>query len=149
MYMDMLKNFNRQEIILLTVFVIYLIGNFKLPNSINELVDNSFGNVIVILLALALFINTSPILGVVGFLVAYEIIRRASISTGTDAIKKYLPSEENKAKKMEQYQPPMSTQDITLEEEMIDNIVEFTENNDLPDSNVKPILDNNYGAEQL
>ncbi len=126
-----------------------MIGNFKLPNSINELVDNSFGNVIVILLALALFINTSPILGVVGFLVAYEIIRRASISTGTDAIKKYLPSEENKAKKMEQYQPPMSTQDITLEEEMIDNIVEFTENNDLPDSNVKPILDNNYGAEQL
>jgi hypothetical protein len=149
MYMDMLKNFNRQEIILLTVFVIYLIGNFKLPNSINELVDNSFGNVIVILLALALFINTSPILGVVGFLVAYEIIRRASISTGTDAIKKYLPSEENKAKKMEQYQPPMSTPDITLEEEMIDNIVEFTENNDLPESNVKPILDNNYGAEQL
>ena len=149
MYMDMLKNFNRQEIILLTVFVIYLIGNFKLPNTINELVDNSFGNVVVILLALALFINTSPILGVVGFLVAYEIIRRASISTGTDAIKKYLPSEENKAKKMEQYQPPMSTPDITLEEEMIDNMVEFTENNDLPESNVKPILDNNYGAEQL
>ena len=147
--MNILKDFNRQELILLTVFVIYLIGNFKLPNTLNELVDNSFGNVVVILLALALFINTSPILGVVGFLVAYEIIRRASISTGTDAIKKYLPSEENKAKKMEQYQPPMSTPDITLEEEMIDNIVEFTENNDLPESNVKPILDNNYGAEQL
>ena len=100
-------------------------------------------------IALSLFIHSSPILGIVGFLVAYELIRRASINTGTDAIKRYLPSEENKAKKMEQYQPSQSTPDVTLEEEMIDNMVEFTENNDLPETNVKPVLGNNYGAEEL
>lgn len=149
MYMDLLKKLNRQEMILLTVFVIYLIGNFNLPESINDLIDNTFGNVAVILVALALFVNSSPVLGIIGFLVAYELIRRASVSTGTDAIERYLPSEENKAKKMETYQPPQSTPDVTLEEEMVDNIIEFTEKNDIPESNVKPILDNNYGAEVL
>ena len=149
MYMDLFKKLNKQEIILLVVFSIYLIGNFQLPPGINELIDNSFGNVVVILTALSLFIHSSPILGIVGFLVAYELIRRASINTGTHAIKRYLPSEENKAKKMEQYQPSQSTHDVTLEEEMIDNMVEFTENNDLPETNVKPVLGNNYGAEEL
>ena len=47
---------------------------------------------------------------------------------------------------MRSYQPAVP--DVTLEEEVIDNMVEFTDS-DLPPSNVKPVLEQSHNAEQL
>tara|TARA_B100000925_G_C21745629_1_gene361198 strand:+ start:21 stop:380 length:360 start_codon:yes stop_codon:yes gene_type:complete len=117
-----------------------------LPEGLNELIDNSIGNIVIILGALILFLNSNPIIGVLGFLVAYELIRRASVSTGNDAIEKYVDTEEKKANKMRSYQPQVP--DVSLEEEVIDNMVDFTES-DLPPSQVKPVLENSHDAEHL
>ena len=150
MYMDLFSKLKKKEGILLVVFAIYLIGNFRLPDILNDMIDNTIGNIVIVIFALALFLNSSPLVGIVGFLVAYELIRRANTDTGSEAIVKFLPSEENKEKKMKSYQPS-TTQDITLEEEMIHNMKEFTdkENNEIADTSVQPVLGNNYGATSL
>mgnify|MGYP001299815783 FL=1 len=42
------------------------------------MIDNTIGNIVIVIFALALFLNSSPLVGIVGFLVAYELIRRAN-----------------------------------------------------------------------
>ena len=146
MYMDLIRKMKQNDLILVTLFVVYLISNMHLPEGLNELIDNSIGNIVIILGALILFLNSNPVVGVLGFLVAYELIRRASVSTGNDAIVKYVDTEEKKADKMRSYQPQVP--DVSLEEEVIDNMVDFTES-DLPPSQVKPVLENSHDAEHL
>jgi hypothetical protein len=136
----------KNDLLLVALFAVYLITNMHLPEGLNELIDNSIGNIVIILGALILFLNSNSVVGILGFLVAYELIRRASTSTGTDAIVKYIDTEEKKVNKMKSYQPPVP--DVTLEEEVIDNMVEFTDS-DLPPSNVKPVLEQSHNAEQL
>jgi hypothetical protein len=146
MYMDLFRKMKQNDLLLVGLFVIYLITNMHLPEGLNELIDNSIGNIVIILGALILFLNSNSVVGILGFLVAYELIRRASTSTGTDAIVKYIDTEEKKVNKMKSYQPVVP--DVTLEEEVIDNMVEFTDS-DLPPSNVKPVLEQSHNAEQL
>lgn len=144
--MDLFRKMKQNDLLLVGLFVIYLITNMHLPEGLNELIDNSIGNIVIILGALILFLNSNSVVGILGFLVAYELIRRASTSTGTDAIVKYIDTEEKKVNKMKSYQPVVP--DVTLEEEVIDNMVEFTDS-DLPPSNVKPVLEQSHNAEQL
>ena len=146
MYMDLFRKMKKNDLLLVALFAVYLITNMHLPEGLNELIDNCIGNIVIILGALILFLNSNSVVGILGFLVAYELIRRASTSTGTDAIVKYIDTEEKKANKMRSYQPPLP--DVTLEEEVIDNMVEFTDS-DLPPSNVKPVLEQSHNAEQL
>ena len=146
MYMDLFRKMKKNDLLLVALFAVYLITNMHLPEGLNELIDNSIGNIVIILGALILFLNSNSVVGILGFLVAYELIRRASTSTGTDAIVKYIDTEEKKVNKMKSYQPPVP--DVTLEEEVIDNMVEFTDS-DLPPSNVKPVLEQSHNAEQL
>lgn len=144
--MDLFRKMKKNDLLLVALFAVYLITNMHLPEGLNELIDNSIGNIVIILGALILFLNSNSVVGILGFLVAYELIRRASTSTGTDAIVKYIDTEEKKVNKMKSYQPPVP--DVTLEEEVIDNMVEFTDS-DLPPSNVKPVLEQSHNAEQL
>jgi hypothetical protein len=146
MYMDLFRKMKKTDMILVVVFAIYLFTNMQLPQDVNELIDNSLGNIVIILGALVLFVNSEPAIGVLGFFVAYELIRRASVSTGTDAIQKYVGSEEKKNTEMNSYQP--SAPEVTLEEEVIDNMVDFADS-DIPETSVQPILENYHSAEQL
>lgn len=146
MYMDLFRKMKKNDLILVALFAVYLISNMHLPEGLNLLIDNNIGNIVIILGALILFLNSNSVVGVLGFLVAYELIRRASVSTGNDAIVKYVDTEDKKADKMRSYQPPVP--DVTLEEQVIDNMVDFTES-DLPASNVKPVLEKSHNAEQL
>lgn len=144
--MDLFRKMKKNDLILVALFAVYLISNMHLPEGLNLLIDNNIGNIVIILGALILFLNSNSVVGVLGFLVAYELIRRASVSTGNDAIVKYVDTEDKKADKMRSYQPPVP--DVTLEEQVIDNMVDFTES-DLPASNVKPVLEKSHNAEQL
>ena len=146
MYMHLFRKMKKNDLILVALFAVYLISNMHLPEGLNLLIDNNIGNIVIILGALILFLNSNSVVGVLGFLVAYELIRRASVSTGNDAIVKYVDTEDKKADKMRSYQPPVP--DVTLEEQVIDNMVDFTES-DLPASNVKPVLEKSHNAEQL
>lgn len=157
------------------IFVIYILFNVQTPDFLAEMIDNIFGKSLVVVIAAILFMKTNPVIGVLGFVVAYQIIKTSSVATGTYGMKHYLPSEESKMNEMRSFNdetvvPPTVMNQMkscgcsgacscltiaktnfngALEEEMVDKMAPLVIKG--PDSNLqyKPILDNQYGGSLL
>jgi hypothetical protein len=135
---------NLGQLILSVLFIIYLILGSKVPTSVAGLIDTVYGKVVVIVIALILFVNSNPVLGILGFIVAYELIRHSSAATGSSALAKYLPTEEKKATAMTAYnQFP-----YTLEQEMVKKMAPMKP---VPESSkgeytFNPVLDDSHDA---
>ena len=127
--------------ILTVVFIIYLILGIKPMHSVAQIIDTLPGKIVVLLIALAIFIFTNPILGVVGFFVAYDLIRRSSVSTGSYGIDNYLPNEESKAAKMSSY----NQYPYTLEQEMVKKMVPAVDK-DMTKASYVPMMNDTYDA---
>jgi hypothetical protein len=77
--------------------------NVQTPDFLAESVDNLFGKVLVVAIAVVIFMKTNPVIGVLGLVVAYQMIKTASVTTGTYALRHYLPSEQNKFQEMQSF----------------------------------------------
>lgn len=84
------------QLILGVFFFIYILMNVQTPAFLATFIDNIFGKVLIVAIAAVIFMKTNPVVGVLGFIVAYQIIKTSSIATGTYAMKHYLPSETSK-----------------------------------------------------
>ena len=71
------KSEKRHEIVLLVIFVIYILLDIQTPERLAELIDNIYGNIVVVLIAITIFANTNPVVGVIAFIAAYELIKRS------------------------------------------------------------------------
>jgi hypothetical protein len=101
------------EVILFVLFVAYLVFQPSTPPVLTPFVDNLFGTIVIISLALYMFLYMHPVLGVIGIFVAYELIRRTS--TKTVAMIQYSPEQPVKDMAMKRMNPP---KERTLEEAM-------------------------------
>ena len=90
--------------------------------------------------------NSNPVLAVLALFVAFDLVRRSSISTGVDAIKKYTPSEQKKASQFSAFnQFP-----YTLEQEVVKKMAPIIQSgSSLNKASYKPFLDNLYDAAPL
>jgi hypothetical protein len=94
-----MEYFNKKhmpELLLSVLFVVYLVMDFKMPESVATIIDTPIGKIAVGLVALLLFGYSNPVLGVLALLVAYQMIRRASVKTGMAGLEEYYPTEEKK-----------------------------------------------------
>lgn len=134
---------NIPQLILTVLFILYLILDYKMPSSIAEKIDTKEGKIIVVITALILLACSNPILGVLGIIVAYELIKRSSVSTGSHAIKNYYPTESKKWTPFSaHHQFP-----YTLEQEIIKKMAPIRAvNNKTTPATYKPVLDNLYDA---
>ena len=76
-----INNLKKEEV-LAFLFALYLILGLHVPEPFASAIDSIFGKIIVITLAIIFFTNTGAVLGILGFLVAFDLIRRSSFSTG-------------------------------------------------------------------
>lgn len=139
------KQQNSTQLMIVVVLLIYILVDVKTPDSLAQLIDNVYGQIVIILGALALFSNCHPLVGVLALFAAYQLIVRSSKATGTFAVDNVMPSEENKYEEMiEQNVIPQ-----TLEEEVVKNMVPLVR--DLPngEQSYKPILDSNIDSSLL
>lgn len=114
-FQDLFKKKNIGEMLLGVLFIVYLIMGYKTPSSLASVIDTTYGKVIVVLVALLLFANCNPILGVLGFFVAYNLISKSEVVTGTYGLNNYMPTEEKKYSALTMYnQFP-----YTLEQEVV------------------------------
>ena len=165
---DAIKKIKTHNLVLGIVLSLYIVLDVKEhPLWFAQFVDSGVGNLCIVLLAILLFIKTNPIIGILGCIVSYQIIRACSVITGTHGIKNYLPSEEQKMKDMVAFNSPIentvssssqSSQQIqragleqihiavSLEEEMVKTIPEKQPGDTLEPPSFKPVLDNNLGA---
>ena len=134
---------NSRQVILLVLFIIYLIMGYKTPEPLASLIDTNLGKIIVFILSILLFSMVNPIVGVFGLLVAYELVRRSRLATGSYALDNYLPSEIGKANDLS----AINQFPYTLEQEVVSKMAPVKQNYDmLTTSSWNPVLDDLHDA---
>jgi hypothetical protein len=145
-FTELLKKEHRGEFILIILMIIYLVMGVKTPDLIANLIDNLVGKVVIILIVIYLFMYNNPILAVLAALVAFDLIRRSSATTGIAALQQYAPSEE---KKMSQF-TAFNQFPYTLEQEVVAKMAPILRSgSSLNRPQYKPLLDNLYDAAPL
>jgi hypothetical protein len=142
-FADLFKKKNIAQIFLLIIFIIYLIMGYTTPSNISNFIQTPFGKILVIILSIALFFKTNHLVGILGFFVAYELIRRSYISTGNYAIDHYLSSENSKYKDL----TALNQFPYTLEQEVVKKMAPINQNYDMThQSSWTSVLDNLHDA---
>jgi hypothetical protein len=90
--------------------------------------------------------HANPILAILSLFVAYDLIRRSSMTTGIDSLKKYAPSEKKKMSQFTAYnQFP-----YTLEQEVVAKMAPIIKSGmSINQSSYKPMLDNLHDASPI
>jgi len=145
-FTELLKKEHMGEFILVILMIIYLVLGFRTPDIIANLIDNIIGKVVVILVVIYLFMHANPILAVVAALVAFDLMRRSSETTGLGALQAYAPSEQ---KKMSQF-TAFNQFPYTLEQEVVAKMAPIVRSgSSLSSASYKPLLDNLHDASPL
>ena len=130
-----------QEVVLGVLFVIYFVLGYPLPEALADLLDSVSGKLIVAVTAILLLMAVNPIVGILGVLVAVDLLRKAGETTGSTALAKYSPSEKQKAMDLNKFnQFP-----YTLEQEMV-NIRTVKHSAPTSAPVYKPVLENDHNA---
>jgi hypothetical protein len=111
----LLKKTQSSHVILGIIFIIYLIMGYPIPESIATMIDTIYGKIIVYVIALILLVSVNPVLGVLALFVAFDLVRRSEMATGSTALLKFGSSEKQKMGDLTAFnQFP-----YTLEQEMV------------------------------
>jgi len=133
---------NLGQLTLIILFLIYLIMGYNIPYSLAILIDSIWGKVIVVGLAIVLFVQSNPILGILGFFVAYKLIMSSTIESGNYGIQNYIPTVEKKYAEMINN----NVYPYTLEQEIVKLRAPIYEYNSDTTYSFTPVLDNQYNA---
>jgi hypothetical protein len=133
------KKQNLGQLLLVILFIIYLIMGYRTPDALAQTLNTMPGKIVLIIIAGLLLMCCHPVLGILGIIVAYELVRRSNPSD----VGQYVPSESQKSEHLTAFnQFP-----YTLEQEMVSKMA--------PEKNIaylatpstfKPILEDNYDA---
>jgi hypothetical protein len=140
---SLLKKEHMGELMLVILFIIYLIMGYKTPEPVAMMIDTLAGKIVIFIIVVYMFMNTHPILAILSLFVAFDLIRRSSLSTGIDALKRYAPSEKKKASQFSAFnQFP-----YTLEQEVVKKMAPILQSgSSLSKPTYKPLLENLYDA---
>ena len=137
-----IKMEKREHLILSILLIIYILLEVHLPTFLSSSVDSIYGKVLLYLLALHIFFNVCKVAGVLALVAVYTMIKRASMDTGTFAMREYLPSEERKVMDFSKFNDfPYS-----LEEEEVARMAPLVRNETSVGSAYKPILEGLHDA---
>jgi hypothetical protein len=130
------------QFFLFVIFIIYIVFNVPTPEPIASLIDSTLGYVIIIALFALMAVNLNPIVTLVGVFAIYLLFKRSSISTGSLAMTKFLPSENLKG----QYLNAFNQFPVTLEEEVVQQMAPLQPGPAMGPKTFKPVMDNLYDA---
>ena len=126
---------------LLSLFIVF---NIQIPDTVAHLVDNLLGKIVIILVSLSL-LNTNPLIGSLGVIAAYLLIKRSERNNSV-LVEKFVPSEIKKVQEMQRY----NSEPLTLEETIIKNQIPYSKNRkNLQPGGAKPLDTATYDAADL
>jgi hypothetical protein len=142
----LMRQEKQHEMVIFVLLILYIVFTPDVPQGLAVYAESTVGQLVIIILAITLFLSTNPVVGILGFLAAYEFIRRASRVTGVYGIETFSPTEQKKQEIMKAMNPaPVKT----LEEELVDSLVPITPNDDIgltDGGSFQPVLGPLYGA---
>lgn len=143
---EIFKKKHMGEFVLIILMIIYLLLGFRTPDIIANLIDNLVGKIVIILIVIYLFIYSNTVLAVLAALVAFDLMRRSTETTGLGALKDYMPTEE---KKMSQFSA-FNQFPYTLEQEVVAKMAPIVRSgNSLNAPSYKPTLDDLHDASKV
>lgn len=142
---NLMKTEEKHQLLLGVLLAIYLLFNIQTPNALADIIDTPIGNVVVVLLALTVFISSGPLVGILALIAAHCLIKRSSKKTGTYYMKDNGRAEEIKMEVLNKY----NDFPVTLEEQVVANMVPLVRHPPAPNSNYKPVLNKLHDAALL
>ena len=136
---------NMPQLVLAVLFALYLVMGYQIPEGVATAIDSTIGKIIVVVVALMLFAYSNPVLGVLALLVAYQLIKGASVKTGMAGLEEYYPTE---AKKWTPFTPTHQFP-YTLEQEVVKNMTTQKFNTEYVKAPFRPTLDDTHDASPL
>ncbi len=148
--MKMKMPFGKVEMVVLALYVAFLITyKMKIPSLVANLVDSVYGNVLVVLVFGVLYMQFNPMVGIIGLLVAYELIRRSSNSVVVKEVVRETQSEQQKISDMKEMNKDQQVNNPpTLEEETVGKVKDFAVSK-ANSSSVEPLLHDLHNATNL
>lgn len=136
---------NMPQLVLTVLFIIYLVMGYKMPEGVATIIDTPVGKIVVAVVALMLFAYSNPVLGVLSLLVAYQMIKGASIKTGMAGLEEFYPTEQKK------WSPFTAAHQFpyTLEQEVVKNMTTQKFNTSYVKAPFRPTLDDTHDAASL
>ena len=141
----LLEKKNMPQLFLIVLFMIYLVLGFEMPKELANVIDTSFGKIIIALSAISLFAYANPILAVLGTVVAYQLIKSSAVTTGTSAMDQFYPVEKKKWGGF----TPTNQFPYTLEQEMVKKMAPVKFNTEYVKAPYRPLLEDTRDAEYL
>ena len=80
-FTELFERKNLGQLALLILFLIYLIMGYKMPYALAFMIDTIWGKITVIIIAFILFAACNPLLGIIGFFVAYKLLTSSTIES--------------------------------------------------------------------
>lgn len=133
------------QFLLFILFVLYIIFNIQTPEPIASMVDSTLGYVVVIGLFALMAVNLHPVVTLVGVFAIYLLFKRSSISTGSLAMTKFLPTENVKS----QYLSAFNQFPVTLEEEVVQQMAPLQSGPSMGPKSFSPILNDLHDAANI
>lgn len=130
------------QFLLFILFVLYIIFNIQTPEPIASIVDSTLGYVVIIGLFALMAVNLHPVVTLVGIFAIYLLFKRSSISTGSLAMTKFLPTENVKS----QYLSAFNQFPVTLEEEVVQQMAPLQSGPSMGPKSFSPILNDLHDA---
>jgi hypothetical protein len=142
-FSSLFKKEHMGELILIILFIIYLIMGYKTPEPAASMIDSLVGKIVIFIIVICLFMYTNPILAILALFVAFDLIRRSSVSTGISALNRYEPTEKKKFSQFSAFnQFP-----YTLEQEVVKKMAPLVNSgSSLNPPSYKPLLENLHDA---
>lgn len=134
------------DYMILLVFFVYLLSNVDFPMAINDKLNTTLGNLMIVVFAIMILGNRSALVGVFGLIVAYEMINRVSYGSANMMIHEATPEEDKK--KQDFNKMNQNVKETTLEENIVNEMKPYVSGQAGP-SNVKPILSELHQATTL
>jgi hypothetical protein len=127
-----LKNIHVSEMLVLTIFILYLIFPVATPSTFSPYIESPLGMIVLFSTILSLFLYSHPIVAVLFLFVAYTLLRRSAVAHPKTAYVQYTESTPVKMKEAQQEiddaTPPhheprnarvSGPQPVSLEEEIV------------------------------
>jgi len=144
-FSEFTRSMSPLEIALLVLFIIYIIFPVQTPSFLAASINTPLSLVFLFIITLYLFFHTHPVIGIIYIFVAYELLRRSSLTMGQNVMIQFTPSEEIRTNEMIQMNPAPKT---TLEEEVVAQMAPSTQNHIQIESgsNFQPLSEKIVGA---
>ena len=114
---------------------LYVIFPIETPMALAKMIDTEMGKVVVYVAALSMFAHSLEF-GILSLLVAYTLVKRSSVMTGSNYMKGSEKAEEIKMEILEKY----NAFPKTLEEQVVENMAPLVIHDAAPNVDYKPVL---------